>query len=143
MFTSVAILPFFYFFADFDSRFNFRTDFPSPEHYKDTPKTYPSRNPRATMKSKCEYSFTLKLLSLTAKSMFVHECSWSIILHFIQSFVSALWLSLISLFSYFQGKDQVETRHLRQLLQGELPHRLLLLPDDKFTFDFEIVVLFP
>lgn len=36
--------------SDFDSRFNFRTDFPSPEHYKDTPKTYPSRNPRATMK---------------------------------------------------------------------------------------------
>ena len=39
-------------FSDFESRFKFRMDFPPPEPYKDTPKTYPSKTSRATTRSK-------------------------------------------------------------------------------------------
>jgi len=39
-----AVLP------DFESRFKFRTDIPPPEQYRDTPKSYPSKASRGTVR---------------------------------------------------------------------------------------------
>ena len=55
----------FVFFSEFESRFNFNTDFPQPEPYRDTPKNYPSKSSRATTRSEYFFIWLISILSIS------------------------------------------------------------------------------